>query len=132
MANKNANTEIKNNEVKETKMTKEQMEQFINENTAIVPKNQRKKFEALPLEQKVAKIQHYLNSQKMKEEKVEKNKLENKVKDLFERRNATTEDVLGVIEFCKKYIESTKAAEIDKLQTEIDRLTSLKRTLESN
>ena len=132
MANKNANTETKNNEVKETKMTKEQMEQFINENTAIVPKNQRKKFEALSLEQKAAKIQHYLASQKMKEEKVEKNKLENRVKDLFERRNATTEDVLCVIEFCKKYIESTKTAEIDKLQTEIDRLSSLKRTLESN
>lgn len=116
----------------ETKMTKEQTEQFINENTAIVPKNQRKKFETLTLEQKVSKIHHYLDSQKTKEERVEKNKLENKVKDLFDRRKVTTEDVLRVIEFCKKYIESTKAAEIDKLQTEIERLSSLKRTLESN
>lgn len=116
----------------ETKMTKEQTEQFINENTAIVPKNQRKKFETLTLEQKVSKIHHYLDSQKTKEERVEKNKLENKVKDLFDRRKVTTEDVLRVIEFCKKYIESTKAAEIEKLQTEIERLSSLKRTLESN
>ena len=127
MANKNSN-----NEVKETKMSKEQMEQFVNENTAIVPRIHRKKFEALSLEQKVAKIQHYIESKKMKEEWVEKNKLENRVKDLFDRRKVTTEDVLHVIEFCKKYIESTKAAEIEKLNSEIERLSSLKRTLESN
>lgn len=130
MSKKELNNETKNNE--ETKMSKEQMEQFVNENTAIVPRIHRKKFEALSLEQKVAKIQHYIESKKMKEEWVEKNKLENRVKDLFDRRKVTTEDVLHVIEFCKKYIESTKAAEIEKLQTEIERLSSLKRTLESN
>lgn len=132
MSKKEVNAEAKNNETAETKMSNEQMEQFVKDNTAIVPKNQRKKFETLTLEQKVSKIHHYLDSQKTKEERVEKNKLENKVKDLFDRRHATTEDVLRVIEFCKKYIESTKEAEINKLQTEIDRLSSLKRTLESN
>ena len=130
MANKNANNE--NNVVTNPAMTNEQMEQFVKDNISIVPRNQTKKFESLKLEQKVSKIRFYIDIQKMKEYAREKNKLENKVKDLFVRRKATTEDVLHVIEFCKKYIESTKADEMNKLQAEIDRLTELKRTLENN
>ena len=131
MANKNANNE-NNNVVTNPAMTKEQMEQFVKDNIAIVPRNQAKKFESLKLEQKVSKIRFYIDIQKMKEDAREKNKLENKVKDLFVRRKATTEDVLRVIEFCKKFIESTKVDEMNKLQAEIDRLTELKRTLENN
>ena len=127
MANEN-----KNNVVANQTMTNEQMEQFVKDNVAIVPRHQAKKFESLKLEQKVSKIRFYIDIQKMKEYAREKNKLENKVKDLFVRRKATTEDVLRVIEFCKKYIESTKADEMNKLQAEIDRLTELKRTLENN
>jgi hypothetical protein len=131
MANNNSNNENKN-VVTNPAMTNEQMEQFVKENIKIVPRNQAKKFESMKLEQKVSKIRFYIDIQKMKEDAREKNKLENKVKDLFVRRKATTEDVLRVIEFCKKYIESTKADEMNKLQAEIDRLTELKRTLENN
>ena len=120
MANENKNNENKNNVVANPAMTKEQMEQFVKENVSIVPRNQTKKFESLKLEQK------------MKEDAREKNKLENKVKDLFVRRKATTEDVLRVIEFCKQYIETSKVDEMNKLQAEIDRLTDLKRALENN
>ena len=129
---KKENTETKKTENGQPKMSKEQMEQFINENNSIVPNNRRKQFESLSLEEKVEKINHFIQAKKTREEHLEKNKLENRVKDLFDRRHATTEDVLRVIEFCKKYIESTKEAEINKLQTEIDRLSSLTRTLESN
>lgn len=129
---KKENMETKKTENGQPKMSKEQMEQFINENNFIVPNNRRKQFESLSLEEKVEKINHFIQAKKTREEHLEKNKLENRVKDLFDRRHATTEDVLRVIEFCKKYIESTKEAEINKLQTEIDRLSSLKRTLESN
>jgi len=129
---KKENMETKKTENGQPKMSKEQMEQFINENNSIVPNNRRKQFESLSLEEKVEKINHFIQAKKTREEHLEKNKLENRVKDLFDRRHATTEDVLRVIEFCKKYIESTKEAEINKLQTEIDRLSSLKRTLESN
>ena len=132
MANENKNNENKNNAVTNPTMTNEQMEQFVKDNISIVPRNQAKKFESLTLEQKVSKIRFYIDIQKMKEDAKEKNKLEYKVKDLFVRRKATTEDVLRVIEFCKKYIESTKADEMNKLQAEIDRLTELKRTLENN
>ena len=131
MANKNANNE-NNNVVTNPAMTNEQMEQFVKENIKIVPRNQAKKFESLKLEQKVSKIRFYLDIQKMKDDAREKNKLENKVKDLFVRRKATTEDVLRVIEFCKQYIETSKVDEMNKLQAEIDRLTDLKRALENN
>ena len=99
MANKNANNE-NNNVVTNPAMTNEQMEKFVKDNISIVPRNQTKKFESLKLEQKVSKIRFYLDIQKMKKDAREKNKLENKVKDLFVRRKATTEDVLRVIEFC--------------------------------
>ena len=131
MANKNENNENMN-VVTNPVMSTEQMEQFVKENIAIVPRNQAKKFESLKLDQKVSKIRFYIDIQKMKEDAREKNKLENKVKDLFVRRKVTTEDVLRVIEFCKKYIESTKVDEMNKLQLEIDRLTELKRSLENN
>ena len=131
MANKNANNE-NNNVVTNPAMTNEQMEQFVKENVSIVPRNQTKKFESLKLEQKVSKIRFYIDIQKMKDDAREKNKLENKVKDLFVRRKATTEDVLRVIEFCKQYIETSKVDEMNKLQAEIDRLTDLKRALENN
>lgn len=132
MSKKELNTEAKNTETAQQKMSNEQMELFIKENYPVVPRNCRKKFEPLTLEQKVEKIHYYIESKKQREEYVEKNKLENKVKDLFIRRKATTEDVVRVIEFCQKYIESAKADEIKKLQIEIDRLSSLKRTLENN
>ena len=131
MANNNSNNENKNG-VTNPAMTNEQMEQFVKENSSIVPRSQTKKFESLKLEQKVSKIRFYLDIQKMKEDAREKNKLENKVKDLFVRRKATTEDVLKVIEFCKQFIETTKVDEMNKLQAEIDRLTELKRSLENN
>jgi hypothetical protein len=131
MANNNSNNENKN-VVTNPAMTNEQMEQFVKENIKIVPRNQAKKFESMKLEQKVSKIRFYIDIQKMKEDAREKNELENKVKDLFIRRKATTEDVLRVIEFCKKFIESSKVDEMNKLQLEIDRLTELKRTLENN
>ena len=131
MSNKNESNENKN-VVTNPAMTNEQMEQFVKENINIVPRNQAKKFDSLKLEQKVSKIRFYIDIQKMKEDAREKNKLENKVKDLFIRRKATTEDVLRVIEFCKKFIESSKVDEMNKLQLEIERLTELKRTLENN
>ena len=132
MSNKNSNHEATKNVAAETTMSNEQMEQFVKENLSIVPRNQTKKFNLLPLEKKVSKIRFYLDMQKLKADAKEKNKLENRVKELFVRRKATTEDVVRVIDFCKEYIETTKVDEMNKLQAEIDRLTHLKQTLENN
>lgn len=132
MSNKNSNNETKNNVVANPTMTKEQMEKFVKDNYSIVPRFQYGKFNAMTLEQKVEKIHYYINYKKMRAKMDEKNKLENKVKDIFVRRKATTEDVLRVVEFCKKFIEASKVEEMNKLQAEIDRLSELKRTLENS
>ena len=132
MSNKNSNPEATKNVAAETTMSNEQMEQFVKDNYSIVPPFQRRKFNSLTLEGKVEKIHYYIDYKKKRLEIEEKNKLENRVKDLFIRRKATTEDVVRVIDFCKKFIETTKAEEMKKLQAEIDRLTHLKQTLENN
>lgn len=131
MSEKNVETEKKNGIGKST-MSKEQMEQFINENLSVVPRNCRRKFESLvTVEEKFTKIRYFLDAKKLRDEMVEKNKLESKVKELFIKRKATTEDVVRVIDFCKQYIQSTKEDEIKKINGEIQRLTHLKQTLES-
>jgi len=132
MANKNSNDNKTNDGVVETTMSKEQMEQFVTEHLSIVPRNWRSRFDALPLDKKVSKIHSYIDMQQMRETAMERNKLENRVKDLFIKRKATTEEVVKVIDMCKEYIQSTKEDEINKLQDEIDRLTHLKHTLETH
>lgn len=132
MSEKNLETTKKNEVVGEATMSKEQKEKFVNENLSYVPRNCCRKFELLPLDEQVKKIRYYINTQKAKAEMAEKNKLENKVKDLFIKRKATTQDVVRVIEFCKRFIQATKEEEINKLDVEIKRLTSLKQTLEAN
>ena len=132
MANKNLNDNKTNDGVVETTMSKEQMEQFVAEHLSIVPRNWRSRFDALPLDKKVSKIHFYIDMQQMRETAMERNKLENRVKELFIKRKATTEEVVKVIDMCKEYIQSTKEEEINKLQDEIDRLTHLKHTLETH
>jgi len=132
MSNKNVKNETKNNVVTESTMSNEQMEQFVTEHFGIVPRNWKRKFEVLNIEQKVSKIHYYLDRQEQRTEAIEKNKLENRVKELFDKRKATTEDVVRVIDFCKQYIQATKEQEINKLQSEIERLTHLKQSLETN
>ncbi len=132
MSNKNPNEQKNDNVVSEPTMSIEEMEQFIAENISAVPRNRKNKFANLTTEKKVEQLKYYIERQKFWEEAAEKNKLEYKVKELFTKRHATTEDVLRVIDFCKKYIESSKQEELNKLQMEIDRLTDLKRSLENN
>lgn len=132
MANKNSNDNKANDGVAEVTMSNEQMEQFVAEHLSIVPRNWRSRFDALPLDKKVSKIRFYIDMQQMKANAMERNKLENRVKELFIKRNATTEEVVKVIDMCKEYIQSTKEQEITKLQDEIERLTHLKNALEAN
>ena len=132
MANKKLDTEKQNDGVAEATMSDEQMEQFVTEHLSIVPRNWRSRFDALPLDKKVSKIHFYIDMQQMRANAMERNKLENRVKELFIKRNATTEEVVKVIEMCKEYIQSTKEQEINKLQDEIERLTHLKLALEAN
>lgn len=108
------------------------MEQFIKDNDEIVPKNQRKKYDAMTLEQKVAKIKFWQDMKQMREQWTEAKKIENKVKSMFEQRKPSVEDVLKVIEYCKSYINDCKAQELAKLDEEIARLNEMRTALENN
>ena len=127
---------VENNAIvaENTQQTEEvaQMEQFIKDNDAIVPKNQRKKYDAMTLEQKVAKIKFWQDMKQMREQWTEAKKIENKVKSLFEQRKPSVEDVLKVIDYCKSYINDCKAAELAKLDEEIARLNEMRTALENN
>lgn len=127
---------VENNAIvaENTQQTEEvaQMEQFINDNDSIVPKNQRKKYDAMTLEQKVAKIKFWQDMKQMREQWTEAKKIENKVKSLFEQRKPSVEDVLKVIDYCKSYINDCKAAELAKLDEEIARLNEMRTALENN
>ena len=123
--------------------TKAMMEKFIAENMDKVPRSQRKKFEALTTEQKVEKIQFYINREKMWEEArqkreqkrellAEQRKVANRVKELMTKRHATIQDAQEIIAVCNDYIASIKNDELAKIEEEIARLTAMKQSIENN
>jgi len=103
--------------------------QFINENINIVPKNQMKKFQNLDIDEQVSKIQFYIDMKKMREEWIEKNRMVNKVKVMFEKRNGTVEDAKDCMKFLQEFIDGAKQREIDKLDEEIAKLQRMKESL---
>lgn len=114
------------------KKTKEMMEQFIAENINVVPNNRKNKFAAKSLEDQYADIQHYLDRAKMWAEAREKNRIENKVREMMDRRHATIEDAEKIINICKEFISSYKDEQIAKIDEEIARLTAMKQSIENN
>ena len=62
---KNIENNVTENIVIEPIMDEEQMQQYVEQNIHMVPKNQAKKFENMTLQQKVSKIQFYYDIQKM-------------------------------------------------------------------
>lgn len=112
-----------------TKIADENKTQFINENIHMVPKNQMKKFQTLDIDGQVAKIQFYIDMKKMKEEWIEKNRMVNKVKDLFDKRHGTVEDAKDCMRFLQDFIDGAKQREIEKLDEEIAKLQRMKESL---
>ena len=113
---------------KDLKMTENEMKEFVTANMEIVPKNQTKKFNALTLEEKVTKIQFYIDIQKLREDARIKNSVPNKVKELFDKRG-TVEDAKEVLKFCSDFIDGFKQREIEKLDAEIARLQAMKQSI---
>ena len=111
-----------------TNFNESEMQQFVTENIAVVPKNQMKKFEKMTLEQKAAKIKFYQDIQKMREDARIKNSVPSKVKELFEKRG-TVEDAKAVMRFCQEFIDNFKQREIEKLDAEIRKLQMMKDSL---
>lgn len=123
---KNIENNVTENIVIEPIMDEETMQAIVDDNIYIVPKNQRKKFDTLTLQQKVAKIQFYHDIDKMREDARIKNSVPNKVKELFDKRHATVEDAKAVLQFCTEFIDNFKVREIEKIDAEIAKLEELK------
>ena len=122
------NNETKNIEIAPI-MDDATMEAIIEDNISIVPKKQRKKFDSLSLQHKVAKIQFYHDMEKMKEDARIKNSIAYRVKELFNKRHATIDDARDVLKFCNEFIDGYKLREIAKIDEEIARLEQMKQTL---
>lgn len=117
---------------KKVEMNENEMVQFVNENNDIVPKNRRNKFLNMSIDEQVESIKKWQEIKKLRNEWAEKNKIENRVVELLTKRNATTEDVLKVIEVCKDYIKDYKEKELAKIDDEIARLNNMKKSIEEN
>lgn len=113
----------------EKKLNEKEMQEFINENKLIVPKNQKVKFDSMPLDKQYAKIKFYQDMVRMKEDAREKNRLINRVKDLFDKRHATVDEVKEIVIYCNDFIESFKEKELERLDAEIAKLEAMKQSI---
>lgn len=117
---------IENNETENLiVMDDETLQAIVDDSKDIVPRSQLKKFEAMSLKEKVAKIKFYQDIQRMKEDARIKNSIPNKVKELFDKRGSV-EDAKLVLKFCTDYIDNFKIREIEKIDAEIQKLEELK------
>jgi len=117
---------VNENIVIEPIMDEETMAAVVEDSISIVPKNQRKKFDAMTLQQKVAKIQFYQDIARMKEDARIKNSIPNRVKELFDKRHASVDDAKAVLQFCTEFIDNFKVREIEKIDEQIQKLEELK------
>ena len=119
-----------NNETKnimiEPIMDEETMTAVVEDNINIVPKNQRKKFDSLSLQHKVAKIQFYQDMAKMKDDSRIKNSIPYRVKELFDKRHATIDDATEVIKFAQEFVDSFKQRQIEDIDRQIAELEEMK------
>lgn len=104
--------------------------QFINENKDLIPNNRKNVFSTWSLQKQFDEINRWKKNKQWREQWIEQNKIENKVKDLFERRKVTLDEVLKVIEFCNDWIKSERENEIIRLDEEIAKLEERKRRME--
>lgn len=125
--------DIKNNEVmnavENVSMDEQTMQAIIDDNIEMVPKNQRKKFDALSLEAKIAKLQFYQDIAVMKAEAKVKNSIPNKVKELFEKRHANIEDAKQVLKYAQEFIDNYRMMQIAELDKQIAELEAMKEAL---
>lgn len=109
-----------------------EIEQFVKDHISSVPRLWKNRFDSLTIEEKVEHIKRWEQNQKNIAESRERQKVEYKVRGLFELKKPSPEEAMNVIEFCKSYINSCKANEIARLDEEIQKLTEMKSKLENN
>lgn len=123
---KNIENNVNENVVIEPIMDSETMQAIVDDNMHLVPKNQMKKFEALTLEQKVAKIKFYQDMEKMREDARIKNSVLNRVKEVFTKRHATIEDAKQVLDFAQEFVDNFKQRQIEDIDRQIAELEEMK------
>lgn len=117
------------NETVNVVMDNATMEAIIDDNISIVPKNQRKKFDALTLEQKAKKIQFYIDMEQLRADARIKNSIINKVKELFDKRRATVDDAKEVIKFAQEFVDNFRQHQIEEIDKQIAELEQMKESL---
>jgi len=126
---KNEVNNVNENPVENIVMDDETKKALIEDNLYLVPKNQRKKFDAMSLDHQFAKIQLYQEFAVMRETARMRNSIINKVRELFDKRHATIDDAQSVIMFCNEYIDGFKQRQIEEIDRQIAELEQLKENL---
>lgn len=124
--------EVKNvteNPVELIVMDDETKKALIEDNLYLVPKNQRKKFDALSLDQQFAKIQLYQEFAVLRETARMKNSIINKVRELFDKRHATIDDAKEVVKFAQDFVDNFRQHRIEEIDKQIAELEELKLSL---
>ena len=117
------------NETVNVVMDEQQMQQYVEDNIHMVPKNQRKKFETLTLEQKAKKIQFYIDIEKLKADAKIKNSVLNRVKEVFDKRHATIDDAKEVINFAQEFVDNFRQHQIEEIDKKIAELEQMKESI---
>ena len=120
---------INDNETVTVVMDNETLEAMIEDNISIVPKNQRKKFDTLTLEQKAKKIQFYMDMEQIKADARIKNSVLNRVKEVFDKRHATIDDAKEVIKFAQEFVDNFRQHQIEEIDKQIAELEQMKQSL---
>lgn len=117
-------------------ISNKEMQSVINSNIDLVSDKTREAFDKLPVEEKYKKIKKLIANKAFYDRKksdaptVKKGFFfSSKLKDMFEKKGATAEDVDAVIAFCSEYKESLKTRELERLTAEIERLNKMKEEL---
>jgi len=120
---------VSENIVIEPIMDEQQMQQYVEDNIHMVPKNQIKKFESMTLQQKVSKISFYYDMQKLREDARIKNSVLNRVKEMFDKRHATVDDAKEVIKFAQEFVDNFRQHQIEEIDRQIAELEQMKEAL---
>ena len=110
-------------------MDNETLEAIIEDNLYLVPKNKRKEFDTLSLEEKRQKIAYYQDRAVKIEQWRQSAKVVNKVKDIFEKRKATIDDAKEVLNFTQEFIDNFRQRQIEDIDKQIQELEEMKLAL---
>lgn len=114
-----------NNEL-QVVMDESTLKAVVEDNISIVPKNKMKEFMSMPLKKQAQKIKLYQDIAKMKADAKEKNRIVNRVKEMFEKRHGSVEDARDVMKFCTEFIDNFKQRQIEDIDKKIAELEEMK------